>query len=57
MVPTNPLVSDPRLDPDNDDYACLPESIKSIYSRQEYLWLSEQQKADLIQQECEPEWG
>lgn len=57
MAPTNPLISDPRLDPDNDDYACLPESIKSIYSRQEYLWLSEKQKADLIQQECEPEWG
>ena len=39
-----------------DEYAALPEPIKEIYTRQEYLWLSDEQKASLIDQECEPEW-
>ena len=39
-----------------DDYQLLPEPIKQIYSRAEYLWLSDEQKARLIEQECEPEW-
>lgn len=41
---------------ENDDYAQLPEPIKQIYSRAEYLWLSDEEKARLIEQECEPEW-
>ena len=40
----------------NDDYAQLPEPIKLSYTRQEYLWLSDSEKATLVQQECEPEW-
>lgn len=40
----------------DDEYEALPDSIRQYYSRQEYLWLSDQQKADLIQQETEPEW-
>ncbi len=37
------------------DYDALPESIKLIYSEREYLWLSDAQKARLVQDECEPE--
>ena len=40
----------------DDDYAQLPEPIKLSYSRAEYLGLSDAEKANLIQQECEPEW-
>lgn len=38
------------------DYDRLPEPVKMIYTQQEYLWLSDAEKANLIQQECEPEW-
>lgn len=37
------------------EYDKLPESIKLYYSEQEYLWLSEQAKARLIQTETEPD--
>ena len=40
----------------SDDYEQLPEPIKLSYTRAEYLWLSEDEKANLITQECEPEW-
>ena len=39
-----------------DDYEQLPEPIKTIYTRVEYLWLSDAEKADLVQRECEPEF-
>ena len=39
-----------------DDYDELPEPIKLSYTRAEYLWLSDAEKATLVQQECEPEW-
>lgn len=39
-----------------DDYEQLPELIKTIYTRVEYLWLSDAEKADLVQRECEPEF-
>ncbi len=39
-----------------DPYDELPDSVRQYYSRQEYLWLTDQQKADLIQTETEPEW-
>ena len=39
-----------------DDYEQLPEPIKMIYTRTEYLWLSDAEKADLVQRECEPEF-
>jgi hypothetical protein len=41
----------------NDPYDALPESIKSVYSREEYMWLSDEQKGGLIDLECEPEVG
>lgn len=41
---------------DESDYDRLPEPVKMIYTQQEYLWLSDAEKAVLIQQECEPEW-
>ena len=40
----------------SDDYEQLPEPIKLSYTRAEYLWLSDAEKATLVQQECEPEW-
>lgn len=53
-IPT-PL-ADALSEAGQDEYAALPEPIKEIYTRQEYLWLSDEQKANLIDQECEPEW-
>lgn len=37
-------------------YEQLPEAIRQYYSLQEYLWLSDGQKANLMQEETEPEW-
>lgn len=39
-----------------DAYEQLPDCVRQYYSRHEYLWLSDDQKARLIEQECEPEW-
>lgn len=38
-----------------DDYSELPESIKEIVTRKEYLWLSDAEKARLVQSETEPD--
>lgn len=38
------------------DYAALPEAIRFVVTEQEFLWLSDAEKARLIQNECEPEW-
>lgn len=38
-----------------DAYDALPESIKAVYSRKEWLWLSDAEKASLEQRETEPE--
>jgi hypothetical protein len=43
-------------DDQDDDYDRLPEPIKASYTRLEYLWLSDAEKATLVQHECEPEW-
>jgi hypothetical protein len=40
----------------SSDYDKLPEPIKHIVSEREYLWLSDNEKAHLIEQECDPEW-
>lgn len=40
----------------SDPYEQLPECVRQYYSRTEYLWLSDAQKARLIESECEPEW-
>lgn len=42
--------------PDTDGYESLPEVLKQYYSREEYLWLSDEEKARLVQSETEPEW-
>ena len=39
----------------SSEYEQLPESIKLYYSEQEYLWLSDDAKARLIQTETEPD--
>lgn len=38
-----------------DDYDRLPMAIKQYYSRSEYLWLTESQKAELQRTETEPD--
>lgn len=37
------------------EYDALPEPIRMLYSFEQYLWLSDDQKAHLIQVETEPE--
>jgi hypothetical protein len=37
------------------DYQALPESIRAYYSFEQYLWLSDLEKARLIQTETEPD--
>lgn len=39
----------------SDDYDQLPVPVKVLYTRQQWLWLSDGGKAGLIQRECEPE--
>jgi hypothetical protein len=38
-----------------DDYDALPECVKVLYTPQEYAWMSDEQKARLIQDSTEPE--
>lgn len=40
----------------SDDYEALPEPIKLGLTREEFMWLTDDQKATLVQQECDPEW-
>jgi len=37
------------------DYDRLPEAIRHRFSRKEWLWMSDREKRDLVQSECEPE--
>lgn len=37
------------------EYAALPEDIQALYSYIQYLWLSGEEKARLVQAETEPE--
>lgn len=39
----------------NKDYDQLPEGVKLAYTLQEFLWLSDAEKARLLQTETEPE--
>jgi hypothetical protein len=39
----------------DDPYAALPDGIKASYSRDEYMWLSDHEKATLVQRETEPD--
>lgn len=36
-------------------YDHLPEAIKRIYTPEQYAWLSDRDKATLVQRETEPE--
>lgn len=47
---------DESLSNQSDPYDQLPEAIKQYYTRSEYLWLTDSQKASLIESETEPEW-
>lgn len=49
----NPIIAE--LQERDDPYANLPECIKLSYSRKEYLWLSDNEKATLVQRETEPD--
>lgn len=40
---------------DRTEYDALPESIKAHYSFLQWLWLSDDEKARLVQTETEPE--
>ena len=46
--------STPR--PTSDEYEALPECVRQYYSRTEYLWLTDRQKAGLLQAETEPDY-
>lgn len=48
----NPLL---RESAEAQGYDGLPEAIKSIYTPREYAWLSDAEKATLIERETEPE--
>lgn len=39
-----------------DRYAALPAPIKTIYSYDEWVWLSDEEKDRLELAETEPEW-
>lgn len=41
---------------EKDDYEALPVPVKAGYSRKQFLWLSDQEKATLVQRETEPEF-
>lgn len=41
--------------PGEDEYARLPRSLQLAYTREEYLWLSDNEKGTLAQRECEPD--
>ena len=38
-----------------DAYDQLPESLKAAYTREQYMWLSDHEKAHLLQTETEPD--
>lgn len=39
-----------------DEYDALPDSVRQYYSYDEYRWMSEAQRADLIQSNTEPDY-
>ena len=40
---------------DTREYDSLPESVKANYSFLQWLWLSETEKAHLVERECQQE--
>jgi len=52
----NPVLEAQLADsPQHADYERLPVTIKAAYTLKEYLWLSDREKAGLVQTETEPE--
>ena len=49
-------VDDILSDLSPDDYDQLPLSIRSMFSREEFMWLPDDRKALITQTETEPEW-
>ena len=45
----------PEANREEDDYDRLPEAVRFSISRQDFLWLSDESKASLVQNECEPD--
>lgn len=50
-------------EPDDDlpptgqaEYDKLPPAIKHLYTPKQFAWLSDAEKATLVQRETEPEW-
>lgn len=41
---------------EKDAYAELPASIQALYTREQWLWLSDGEKATLVQRETECEY-
>lgn len=41
--------------PDQSEYLALPEAIRLLYTWEQYLWLSDDEKGRLLQTETEPE--
>lgn len=41
--------------PLDESYDTLPECVRQYYSREEYRWLTDSQKAALMRREIEPE--
>lgn len=39
-----------------DRYDKLPECIKSLYTREQFKWLSDTEKSRLVESETTPEW-
>jgi hypothetical protein len=37
------------------EYDTLPEPVKQVVGRREWAWLSDAEKATLVQRECEPD--
>ena len=48
---TAPILPDP-----SSEYDELPEAVRQYYSYNEFLWLTDDQKQRLLQDETEPEW-
>ena len=40
---------------DQSEYNALPEAIRLLYTWEQYLWLSDDEKGRLLQTETEPE--
>ena len=43
-------------DADLKAHEALPEGVRQYYSPIEYAWLSDAEKATLVERECEPEF-